>query len=202
MATGICCCHSLNVATRGYAPPRWPDWRAWAETKPRNGVHKACATPTTRCALRLRPCWSTTIRVAIAGCSSWRSTTRSRRLRNWRASSRPIAATTCCGSSGAEAPASRQPGPGAGATSRSATGLVRCVVAGAAGKPPSFAPCGCLAVAPRRSGCHGSRRPAGRGTRLGQRRAGAGPQHAFPAAPHRNAPQQVSWLLRRARDDD
>ena len=32
--------------------------------------------------------------------------------------------------------------------------------------------------------------------------ARAGPQHAFPAAPHRNAPQQVSWLLRRARDDD
>ena len=27
-------------------------------------------------------------------------------------------------------------------------------------------------------------------------------RNALSAAPHRNAPQQVSWLLRRARDDD
>ena len=42
----------VSVATRGYAPARWPDWHAWAETKPRIGVHEACATPTTRCASR------------------------------------------------------------------------------------------------------------------------------------------------------
>ena len=148
-------------------------------------------------AVRLAVARELALRV-IARCSSWRSTTRTRGLRSWHASSRPIRVTTCCGRTGTEAP---EPLRNHGIRSCNRRGralrpgFVRCANADEEANSSPVSP----AAPPY--GCGGAPRLPWRWRWPPQRPswAGAGTTQRALAAPHRNAPQQVSWRPRRVR---